>query len=293
MSFKMALARAKRGLREERRLYIVAVTSLSVAFLCLASALLATANLNQAAERWGRSGRMTVYLEDGAQSQDIMQLQVVLEALPEVAGVAHLTAEQARETFLEQSEVTADFASLPANVFPASLEVDLAQGTTVQRVEALSQRVGQFRAVSDIETYRGWFDRLEGLVMAGRTVAFGLALLVGLCVVAVIGNTIRLAVARRRQEIEVMKLCGATDAFVRGPFVLEGTFQAVMAAGIALAVLTAGFLFLRDDVDGTIAALTGVRTVFLSPLVLASLLFGGAFVGAVGSAMSLRRYLAV
>lgn len=293
MSFKMAFARAKRGLREERRLYIVAVTSLSVAFLCLGSALLATANLDQAAERWGRSGRMTIYLEDSAQSQDVMQLQVVLEALPEVAAVEHLTAEQARETFLEQSDVSADLGSLPAEVFPASLEVQLAQGTTVQRVDALSQRVAQFRAVADIETYRGWFDRLEGLVAAGRAVAFGLAMLVGLCVIAVIGNTIRLAVARRRQEIEVMKLCGATDGFVRGPFVLEGTFQAVMAAGIALGILTAGFLFLRDDVDGTIAALTGVHTVFLSPAVWLSLLLGGALVGAVGSALSLRRYLAV
>ena len=74
--------------------------------------------------------------------------------------------------------------------------------------------------MSDVESYRSWFQKLDHLLWGARMLAVGLAVLVVFCVVAVIGNTIRLAVARRRQEIEVMKLCGATNGFVRGPFVL-------------------------------------------------------------------------
>jgi len=123
--------------------------------------------------------------------------------------------------------------------------------------------------------------------------ALGLALLVMFCVVAVIGNTIRLAVARRRQEIEVMKLCGATNGFVRGPFVLEGMFQGFASALLAILALLVGYLALHESVDSTLAALTGSRVVFLGAWTLVALLAGGAVIGAIGSAVSVRRYLSV
>lgn len=293
MDFKAWMGRARRGLREERRLYFVAVSSLSVAFLCVAGALLAMTNLNRMAERWGESGRLSVYLNDGAPAPEVAQLRVVLEALPEVDDVEFLTSEDARALFLEQSDVQADLAALPAEAFPASLEVNLAVGTPVQRIDAIANRVTQFGAVSDVESYRGFFNRLDQLLVAGRGVAGVLTLLVGLCVLAVIANTIRLAVARRRQEIEVMKLCGATDGFVRAPFVLEGTFQGLVSAVVAVVALVAAFFALRGHLDASIAALTGMRAVFLEPWMLVAILGGGALIGALGSALSLRRYLAV
>ena len=293
MDLKSMMVRARRGLREELRLYLVAVTSLSVAFLCVGGTLLANANLAQIADRWGESGRLSVYLRDGAREEDVTQLRMVLEGLPEVASVKVLTSHEARALFLEQSEMNSDLASLPAEVFPPSIEVAIAQGTPVQRLEGIADRVGRFRAVSDIETYRSFFDRLGSLLSAGRGLAAALGILVGLCVLAVIGNTIRLAVARRRQEIEVMKLCGATDNFVRGPFVIEGTFQGAMSAFLAVLALGLLFAVLRGRVDASLSALLGTRAVFLEPWILLALIGGGALAGAVGSALSLRRYLAV
>ncbi len=293
MDLKTLAARAKRGLREELRLYLVAVSSLSVAFLCVGAALLGVSNLDQMAERWGQSGRVSVYLRDSAGAEDVRRLRGVLEGLPEVARVEELTSEQARALFLEQSDVSADLGRLPVEVFPPSLEITLNAGTPVQRIDAIGERLGRLRAVEDVETYRGWFGRLDALIGAGRTAAGLLSLLVGLCVLAVIGNTIRLAVARRREEIEVMKLCGATDGFVRGPFVLEGMFQGFASAFVAVVVLFFAFLAMRSHVDASVASLTGMRTVFLRPWALVSLVVGGAIIGAVGSALSLRRYLAV
>ena len=293
MDFKTILGRAKRGLREELRLYLVAVSSLAVAFLCVAGVLLAVTNLSAVAERWGRSGRMSVYLRDGAQPDDVTRLRVVLEGMREVESVEQLTSEDARRQFLEHSDVEADLAALPPEVFPASLEVSLAEGTSVQRVASISERIGSLRAVDDVETYRAWFDRLDGLLSAGRGIAGVLALLVALCVLAVIGNTIRLAVARRREEIEVMKLCGATDGFVRGPFVMEGTFQGFASALVAVLVLLLGFALLRGHLDASLAALSGTHVAFLQPWMLVALVLGGAAIGALGSALSLRRYLTV
>jgi cell division transport system permease protein len=272
MDVKSAITRARRGLREERRLYIVAVTSLAVAFLCLGATLLGVTNLDAAATRWGQSGRITLFLKDDADPQDVAQLRVVLEGLADVSKVTHVTPEEARSSFLE---------------------VALVQGVTRERSESIASRLAQFRAVSDVESYRSWFQKLDHLLWGARMLAVGLAVLVVFCVVAVIGNTIRLAVARRRQEIEVMKLCGATNGFVRGPFVLEGMFQGLASALLAVLALLAGYLGLHESVDGTLAALTGSRVVFLSVWTLVALLAGGALIGAIGSAVSVRRYLSV
>lgn len=293
MDLKAMAARARRGFREELRLYLVAVTSLSVAFLCVGGALLATTNLSSVADRWGESGRMSIYLRDGARAEDVTQLKMVLEGLPEVAAVESLSSEEARALFLEQSEVTTDLASLPAEVFPPSLEVAIAEGTPIQRIDAITDRVGRFRAVSDVESYRSFFDQLGSLVTAGTNLALVIGLLVALCVFAVIGNTIRLAVARRRAEIEVMKLCGATDGFVRGPFVLEGTFQGALSAVIAVLALAALFATVRGSLDASLAELMGTQVVFLEGWMLFALIAAGALAGAAGSAVSLRRYLTV
>lgn len=293
MDLKTAVARARRGLREERRLYVVAISSLTVAFLCLGTALLAIENLSELAARWGQSGRLTVYLRDGATADDVQGLRSVLEGLDEVEAVNHVTATEARTRFLEHASIDAELGALPPEVFPASLEVGLIDNVPVQRSDAIAARVARFGVVDDVESYKGWFARLESLLAAGRGVASALALLVVVCVLAVVGNTIRLAVAGRRREIEVMKLCGATDSFVRGPFILEGAFQGALSVFLALALLLIGFVALRGSADETFAALTGVEIVFLGPAPVVLLLVGGAVVGAAGSAWSLRRYLGV
>ncbi|MFW6051377.1 MAG: cell division protein FtsX [Myxococcota bacterium] len=293
MDLKTAIVRAQRGLRDDLRLYLVAVSSLAVAFLCLGAALLVVANLSAVETRWGNTGRLSIYLVDGAPTEDVEKLRTVLEGLGEVRSVELLTTEEARARFLEHAQIGTELGALPPEAFPSSLEVELASGVPVQRIDAIAGRVGRFGAVEDVETYRGWFERLDSLLLAGRGMAGALAVLVLVCVVAVVGNTIRLAVAGRRDEIEVMKLCGATDTFVRRPFVLEGAFQGLVAAGLALVLLLGGFLLLRGTVDSTVSVLTGVRMVFLHPAMVLGMVVGGATIGALGSALSLRRYLMV
>ncbi|MCA9582804.1 MAG: ABC transporter permease [Myxococcales bacterium] len=293
MDFKASFSRARRGFREDFRLYLVAVSSLTIAFLCLGVALLTVGNMGAVADHWGSSRRMTVYLRDGAQPRDVEQIRVLLEGLPAVSSATHLTSEAARAEFIRQADLEGELQKLPDAAFPASLEVALAPGASLETVVEVAQRISRFSIVEDVETYRGWFDKLETLLAAGRGAVGLVAMLVMICVLAVIGNTIRLAIAGRRSEIEVMKLCGASDSFVRWPFVIEGAIQGVAAAGTAVCLLVVGFLLLRNQVDATFVAFTGVKTVFLHPAIVLAIVLVGAVFGAAGSAVSLRRYLAV
>jgi cell division transport system permease protein len=204
-----------------------------------------------------------------------------------------VSAEQARAEFAEQVDLGAGGAGLPVDAFPASLEIALSSKTSEQRVAKVAERVRQFGAVEEVETYRDWLAQMGALLSAGKSAVVLLSILVTVCVLAIIGNTIRLAVANRRREIEVLKLCGATDGFVASPFVLEGVMQATAAALAALLALAILYFALRGQAEGALMALAGVRTVFLSPLTLLTIVVGGATAGALGSALSLRRYLRV
>ncbi|HEX4351421.1 MAG TPA: permease-like cell division protein FtsX [Polyangiales bacterium] len=293
MDLWATVSRAQRGLRDDLRLHVVAVASLVVAFLCLGTALLSVENLSLVAQRWSRSQHLTVYLRDQAKDNDVAQLRLVLESLREVQKVEHITAARARAMFVEQTNIAQGLTDLPSDVFPASLELDLVSGVDPARVDRIAERVQQFGAVEEVETYRSFIGQFHSLLDAGRSGAMLLALLVVVCVLAVIGNTIRLAVANRRREIEVLKLCGATDSFVRRPFLFEGIVQGVASSALAMLLLLFGYLLLRGHIEATISTLTGVRTSFLSPLTVLAIIVLAGLTGAVGSALSLRRYLQV
>jgi cell division transport system permease protein len=293
MNFQAILQRTQRGFRDDLRLHAVAVVSLIVAFLCLGTALLSVENLSRVADRWSQTQHITVYLRTDARDQDVAQLRSSLVGLNEIAKVDHVTAARARELFTQQTNLAPAESLLSDDVFPASLEIELARGLSEERLDKLAQGIGQFAAVEEVETYRSFVGQFHTLLEAGRSGALVLALLVLVCVLAVIGNTIRLAVLNRKAEIEVLKLCGATDAFVRSPFLVEGVLQAVMSASIAMVLLLFAYLVLRGRIETPIATFTGVDTVFLSPLTVASVIAAAGLLGGLGSAMSLHRYLKV
>ena len=293
MDLRSAFSRAKRGFRDDLRLHVVAVASLVIAFLCLGAALLSVENLGRVAERWSGVRHLTIYLKDAAAPSDVAQLRLVLESLQETRTVRHVTADQARAEFAQQVDLGSSAASLPADAFPASLEVVLAPETAEARIAELAERVRQLGAVEEVETYRDWLAQMGALMSAGKSAVLLLSLLVTVCVLAIIGNTIRLAVANRRREIEVLKLCGATDGFVASPFLLEGVMQAVAAAVLAMLALLELYFAVRGQLEATLGAVTGVRTAFLQPTTALAIVLGGGLAGAVGSALSLRRYLRV
>ncbi len=293
MTLKTALQRARRGLREERRLYFVAISSLAIAFLGLGLSLVIVSNLGAATAHWRESAQMSVYLAEDANETDVARLRAALIQLDEIRDAEHVTSALARARFLEGADVDGELGGLPADAFPASLELHLAPDVPRSARRNLATRLQGFAGVEDVETYDGWFARLETFVRASRVGAIALAILVALAVFGVVGNTIRLAIARRAEEIEVLKLCGATDDFVRRPFVLEGMFQSFCASLVAVLVLVALFVAVRPELDASFVSLVGIRATFLSPFTLVAILVGGAAVGAAGSAISLRRYLSV
>ncbi|MEO7094410.1 MAG: permease-like cell division protein FtsX, partial [Polyangiales bacterium] len=246
-----SVERAKRGLVAEWRLHALSVVSLAVAFVCLGAALLVVVNLDALKQRWGRTGRASVYLKDDAQPAQVEAILTALKATPEVRGVRYLSPADARAGALGETGGTTDatLKALPAEAFPASIEIDVAPEIAEVDVTAIMNKLSGLPAVEGVETYGTWTERLGKLLQGGTLAAAALAAIVFGAVLAVVASTMRLALTRRRTEVEVLRLVGASDSFVRTPYVLEGTFQGALGAATALVILGALFSIVHGRLD--------------------------------------------
>ena len=285
--------RAKRGMVREWRLHALSVFSLAVAFVCLGAALLVVTNLSAAQDRWAHAGRASVYLKEGASQDDVDALRAALTRVPGVTGARYVSSGDARAEFGREFAGHDALAGLGADAFPASLELDVAPDMPDADLTDADAKMKLLPAVDDVETYQSWTERLARLVRGGVAASALLAVVVLAAVLAVVGSTMRLVLQRRRMEVEVLKLVGATDAFVRKPFVVEGGVQGALGAVGAIALLAVLFLMVRGRLDSELAALVGVEPSFLPWQVACGMVVLGGVLGAAASLASLRRLVAV
>lgn len=286
--------RARRGMHREWRLHALSVFSLAVAFVCLGAALLVLTNLKSLEERWSHAGRVSVYLKDNAAPQDVESLKAVLGTLPIVTGVRYVSAGQARADFAVQEDgVKGQLAGLPVEAFPSSLELEVKPDVADADLADVVGKLKQLPAVDDVETYQTWTERLSRLIRGGVAAAGLLALVVFAAVLAVVGSTIRLALQRRRTEVEVLRLVGATDGFIKGPFLVEGSAQGAVGASCAIALLAALFFLVRGKLDVELANLVGVEPHFLPWWAVLGMILTDTLLGMIAAAFGLRRLVTV
>ena len=284
------IERAIRAALADSKLHLLSVFSVAVAFVCLAATLLLAVNIDGVREKWSASGRASVYLRPQVDVETVQAVRQALIASEGVVRVEYLSSEQARADVIASSTDEA-LAALPSDAFPASLEVTLQDAQAVQRLEKLSMQLKALPAVESVETYKAWGNRLDELLSGGVTAALVLLSVVLAAVVSVVGSTMRMALSRRRAEVEVVKMVGATDSYVRGPFVLEGAAQGGLGALCALLLLGGLYLILRDSFDGALGTLIGVNPRFLPLTACLGLIVVGSAIGAVSAYASLRRLI--
>jgi len=284
------IERAWRGTKNDWRLHSLSVFSVAVAFVCLASALLVVVNVSHVRDRWSSTGRASVYLKKGADRQQIATIEHALRQTEGVSDVKYVSSDDARHDMTGQSDDPI-IDALPTEAFPASLEVSVESDLAARRLDKLSQQLALLPAVERVETYGAWSERLAALLAGGVTASGLLALVVLAAVISVVSSTIRLALQRRRIEVEVLKLVGATDDYVRRPYVVEGAVQGALGATLALLLLGALFAIVQSRFDASFATLIGMTPSFLPWTVALALVVAGAGLGALAALLSVRRLL--
>jgi cell division transport system permease protein len=284
------IERAFRGAKNDLRLHTLGIFSVAVAFVCLGATLLAVVNVDQVRARWASLGRASVYLTREASREQVAAIDRALRASAGVTSVRHVSPEAARRDVAEVGR-DAVIDALPADAFPETLEVSVQKDVRPERIQELATQLRALPAVEGVETYGGWSERIESLLAGGVAAAGLLSLVVLAAVISVVSSTIRLSLQRRKLEVEVMKLVGATESYVRRPFVIEGAAQGALGASVAVGLLGVLYLVVRSHLDGRLMAMVGMSPAFLPwPLVLTMVALGAAL-GAVAAFLSLRRFV--
>jgi cell division transport system permease protein len=285
-----AWQRALRGGRHDLGLHLSSVFSVGVAFICLATALLVVANVQELRVRWSHNGRASVYLQPSADPTDIEALMSALKNTRGVVRVEHVTSEAARSELLKSGDEI--LAGLPPEAFPASLEVQVHDPGRSGALGRMAEKLRLLPRVEAVETYEAWGERLSTLLGSVLTGAGVLALVVLATVASVVGSTIRLSLTRRRLEVQVLKVVGATDDYVRRPFVIEGAAQGALGATGALAIVVVLFLAGYARFDTEFMLLLGSPPSFLPWYASLGMIALGTFLGAVSAHLSVRKLLA-
>jgi cell division transport system permease protein len=278
-----------------RLVNLVSIGTIAVSLFILGVFLTVSASLNQLLEGWAGRVQLTLYLEEGLSASDREQLDLVLENSPELESFHFVSKEDALERFrsyFPELDTLPDL--LESNPLPASFEVGVAQDFREPgQVRVVAGRLAGLSGVSEVDYDLLWIERLTGIIelvqMIGLTIGSALAI----ASVFTIFNVIKLTVYGRQEEISIMRLVGATHAYIRGPFLVEGILQGGLGGGLALGLLYFAHQYLLREALRSVQFLPSDDWLqFVPPPAWAALILGGMFVGLLGSVLSVRKFLA-
>jgi cell division transport system permease protein len=278
---------------------LVSVTIIYISLLLVGTFFLASALVNRVVSSFEQKVSISIFLKDGAAPADVTTLQANIDRNTLVKGVTYVSKAQALDRFRERTKNSpALVEQLRGNPLPASLEVQLVDPRQVQTVvKSITADPVLTKVIKDPAADIHWGQTIVENLFAftGIIRTFMLVFVIMLLVVSLvlIGNTIRLAIYSRRKEIGIMRLVGASNWFIRTPFLFEGVFQAILGAGLAIGTLVAAqsliVPWLQRNLRFLPVVISGATLWQLTGL----LLLSGIVIGLLGSGEAVRRYLKV
>ncbi len=250
-------------------------------------------NLHRVSGAWDGQASLSVFMKDKVPPAKRDDLAGRIRGWQEVASVQVITPEQALAEFSTRAGLGDALESLDENPLPAVLVVvPQADHTTPAAAAALQQKLAQLPEVELAQLDLEWVQRLNGMIEIARRGILLVGALLALAVLLVIGNTIRLEIQNRRDEIVVTKLIGATNPFVRRPFLYSGLWYGLLGATLAWLLVSAGFWLLADPVARLAGLYQSNFILQTRPLASLGVLLGsGVLLGLLGSWLAVGRHL--
>ena len=290
-TFSWFFREALRRIWVSKRTSFVAVAMIAISLLIVGTFLLVAENLGRAAAQWQGRSRIVIYLEPNATPQDVRAVDTFLGARPELSRRRFVTREEAlarfKSYFANLSEVV---GQLDENPFPPSYEVEVDPRLAQSR--GLVNNITILRAMAGVEQVQydwEWLTRLRRLVNVINLIGLVAGGILGIAACFTIANVIRLTMLLYREEIEIMRLVGATERIIRGPFLLEGFLQGTFGGIVAVVLLYALYEASRRSLAPSSSILWSFLFLgFLPWQKIAALIAGGMFAGWFGSWLSVR-----
>jgi cell division transport system permease protein len=211
--------------------------------------ILGIENLQQLGETWDGSPRLSVYISRKVNDAQIHDIETAMHQNPAVLNVKLITPEQGLASFEHTAGMTGTMALLEENPLPPVLLAELQKNILPDNIQALQTAWQLLPNVDHVQIDMVWVQKLFKIMQLGERLTIGLATLLGLGALLSVGNTIRLSIENRRDEIVIAKLVGATDAFVRRPFLYSGFCYGFSGGIVAVMLVICGYYSLAKPVN--------------------------------------------
>lgn len=292
------LAEAYRALRRNAAPSLAAIVTIAVTVLLVGVLVPVLDASGSKTDDVREQLEIKVFLYSDVEKGEINALRDRIGTIPHVAGVGYVSPREAKAILRERLGEQDIFEQLKSNPLPPALNVELDSPDNLESVQAAlapPDASGKPQPISGAieEILTGQeTQQIREVTSAVKILLAVIAVLLGIASLFLVGNTIRLSIYARRREVEVMQLVGATDSFIRWPFVIEGLVVGLFGALIAAGVLFLGKVTIVDPLSDNFALVENLNTIAFGPLVL-TLVAGAMAVAALGSGVTLRRFLRV
>jgi cell division transport system permease protein len=286
--------RAVEDFRNNRLLNIVTLLTISLSILIASAFILFFINTSEIMNFWKKGLRIMAYLKADVPRSELSNIKQQIQAMDGVESLRFISKEDALNQLKTQMQRQASlFDNLDKNPLPDGFEIEISPANqSWEKIEALAAQIESLDAVEEVEYGQKWFGHFTQLFELFTITGYAMCTIFVMAAVFIMANTIRLVIYSRRDEIEIMRLVGAAERFIKIPFYIQGALQGALGAGIGLIVLFAVFVFLVSNIkQGFFSGFFNIR--FLSPLIAGAILLTSALAGWLGSYISLKQYLKV
>ncbi len=291
-AFWFAIRSSLQNFRRNLGVSLAGVCTMGLILVLIGALALGTHLLtNVLRDQESRASKLKIYIQDGVSLADIVNFQHQLVGDTRVASVSFENKDEAfAEAQSKGTDIATAITALGNNPLPASLNVTVHQLRYMQEIDKMVRQSPIVDPSQPTDYNPDVVPKIQAFISGIQYVLGAVAVMLLVVSLVIIMNTIRTAVYARRTEIEIMKLVGATDWFVRWPFLLEGIFGGVLGAILAGLVVLGVYKLVVSLTSGALFAIPfdGLFTL----VVLAGLFVGGAIIGAIGSYLGVRRFLA-
>jgi len=285
---------AFQSIKNNRFTHLVTIGTITFVLLTFGIFIITVINLNRIFDEWGKRIHLIAYLDENTNAEEIKKVSERITNLPHTKNVTYVSKERALHTLKESlQDQNGMLENLDKNPLPPSLEIQLKEEyKNPENLKTIATQVKRIDKISDVEYGQEWLEKFSAFISLVKLIGVSIGGFLLLATILIISNTIKLTIYSRREEIEIMKLVGATNFFIQVPFFLEGFIQGLSGSLLALGILYASYKILITKIISEYSLHLGaLKFIFLPQQLVIALIFFGILLGVFGCAFSMGRFL--
>lgn len=279
-------------IRSNRFLNLITIFTIALSILVVSIFLLFFENSSRIIESWNQGGRAMVYLADNFTLDMLPELKARMNALGAIDEMVYISKNEAFDKLKkDMSSQTTFLKTLKENPLPDALEIRMKSYNSFDEIQQFAQKIKDLEMVDDVEYGQGWLGKFLNVFNLFKITGYAMCSMFFLIALFITSNTARLAFYSRKLEVEIMRLVGASESFIKAPFYVEGILQGFFGGLLGLLVLLATYLMISSGISQNLASYIYIDIRFLSVKMILLIILGSTFLGWFGCYLSLKQIL--